>query len=381
MAEGGDNQLQQLKNNIEWLDIYKRDRSDDDPASFNQKPLCGDTSEGFIESLKTQKQNFEEEATTREKKLDDALKKSVREELKSLTGAEKNVTEEKVNRIIDLVRMHMREDIKQKNKPDGKSDLDSSGSTWDWDLMTRHAHSLKVSSGPGVERPGTIDEDIMRKIRNRMADNSKALLGITVPDVEPDVEPETPIQFLEKLQKTKLSETTSRAFIDSLLFPLLIKNDLRVELEEKLYKPKQNKIVPNSITDYLVVDSAGSILGTIEAKAAGELWSKSAIQCILQAMSLRTKEPQILFGILTDSIHYFCFLLEDGTLVFEDPDRRDHTLITWRSVLDVARVLDGYLNVRRNRSVPNLCSVLGCDSQGTGQWQQQEYPRTGPKEV
>ncbi len=295
--------LQFLKSNLLRLDDLKHKRRDNNPLSFNLRPLCNDTScVAFRESLQREKREW-----------DQATRYAIRS---SASAAP-------------------------------KSDLDSSVSQWDWRCMERHASSLSTSARPGVQSTEGIDDDTLQRIKQGLADNAWTLLGHNVQ--KRDVA-SAPIEFLSQLQTTKLSKLMHQLFVDSLVLPLLVKNGYRVTLDERMIVPERHKVVPNTIADYMVCDPKGKILGAIAVKVPGEMNSKAAIQCILQVLSLRTKEKGVLFGILTDSIHYFCFYLDkDGVLVFEDQNTREHTLRTWGSVLDVAKVLDAYFNVRRNR--------------------------------
>ena len=196
------------------------------------------------------------------------------------------------------------------------TDVERSGSTWDYETFRRYAEDLLKR---GCEFEFKIDRVSVRQnvnkiminnIRERFEECGRVLSG----DTKPARSSSIPRDILQPLKKFMMREESVRAFLNIMLFPIFDEAGVKVLLEEKL----SVEGMPTNICDYILFNGSGEAIGVIEAKDGGKLNEKSVIQCLLQMLSLQKAKRSCtnLFGVVTDAYHFVFLSLRGKTLTF-----------------------------------------------------------------
>ncbi len=202
------------------------------------------------------------------------------------------------------------------------------GNEWTWSDLISNTGRLRFRLvDPLISNPHHIDDDLSECIKKRMCTAAKVYTK------SPKLQ--DPRDFLRFWSLS--NEKTSEIFIQALVEPIvecLLTSEVFIKVQEDLPRYSQTWLPEKSKADFVVYDSNNRPLGAIEAKSVVKLCATSVIQNMLQVRALRAQEesrllresrgdrkpcekPGVLFGIVTDAIHYFWFLLEeDGTFEF-----------------------------------------------------------------
>ncbi len=385
----------------ENLDILDGNTSDGSDENSSEEEMEG-TSEGFEEDMQnlqvkilegkipkhatwpSRKKLYNEHSLdfTENSKQDEAVKRicEIRKEIKEREGQLRDKKDKLKNKIANVRQQRLSKAKEEKKIRDFRkqikkiqnemSDRETSGSSWTWNELIRNTGKLKFRLTLWVPvSPSSIKDSLFKRIKRSMTKASDRPDGEAI------------FRLVDRTQ-----EWTSRFMIDSILKPILEANDCTMHEEESPasssapWLPKTNK------ADYIIYDGTGRPLGAIEAKSVDLMDSEAVIQNMLQVRALRCQERGLLFGIVTDAIHFFWFTLdEDNVFEFDSnnptvtcqehkgddqktcfmDEIRVKQKTTWKDVRRIAATIDHLLTLRENRSVSSFSSWEVCGGKQT----------------
>ena len=278
------------------------------------------------------------ELCNQKKRHQDDMQKEKKEAERMLHNELKRGVNPDVDTFMKLIYDFIEKHERRKEK---KSDVESASSTWDFKRFNKYIDTLKIQFQKPICKVLTQEETwfyiMFCSIQQRYLELAAVYLGVQVMET---LELGRRVFFLEDMQNCEYREATTGVFVKALITPILLRYNMQVRLEEKLYTDDS---LPKCIADYVIYSRTGEILGAIETKSGERLKAQSVIQCMLQLLALRRKAPHPLFGVVTDSIRYvFIVLRRDGTFVFEhDPEkpaRVNYVFNTWEDLWRIFRV-------------------------------------------
>ncbi len=257
---------------------------------------------------------------------DDSAGRTNCQQLEELEGTTENMSEQDMEERERLIRAFEDRNAQEEEQEPGKG-----SSQWRWDDLVKRTGKIRfrlVSRPLFPVEPSDIEDDLFQSIETNMLEAAEHL---NFPEIE---QPEDIWRalFAQYSSQQKASEN----FIRALLNPLVVEQNgefLRIQVNPKYMESPSHNWLPKDgcIANYVVCDRKRGPLGVINPTSINLLGPQAVIQNMLQVRALWAQEegesegdqkkPGVFFGIVTDAIHFYWFLLdEEGVFQFTDEE-------------------------------------------------------------